>query len=272
MKKIISLGLIFGVGLALAGCQKNSNDIYKNDIIIPTTTQDAQTPQTDEVVDAFEIELEVATDTNKTATETTQSETIVEEDKAAASTTKTTDNEDEEQIAPYSFNKCGTRWQFKEESWYPEFAEKLVNNPVLTSLEAARIVGTEDSDYKTAQEAMNDYGNLSEKNVAYICRSTGEEIAIMMINGSTDLTGGLMKYDISNKTLALAPIEPYENMYLYAFTARAGAVIPVKAGIRDDNCTYTFKVDYNFMDNSAVPVKKCTTCGNSAEVCESLID
>lgn len=272
MKKIISLGLILGVGLALAGCQKDRNDLYSNTAVVPIMPPVVQEVVTnDEAIDAFTLDLGdsvVPTDSAKTveSAETKTVETKVEE------VIKTVEAVVENDIVPYSFNKCGTRWQFKEEAWYPGFAEKLRQVPVLTNFEAARMVGAEESQYTTAQEAIDDYGTLGQTNVAYVCRSTGEEIAIMMLNGSTDTTGGLARYDIENKILALAPVEPYENMYLYSFMARAGDVIPLKAGIKDDNCTYTYKVDYNFMTNQANPVRKCSTCGDGAESCESLLE
>jgi hypothetical protein len=269
MKKILMLTIALSFVLFLSGCKDQKQDLYNNTVIPTPTTKNntvvptpltAQTksdaPVTPQVTNTNPVNSDAVVPTPATPPE--KKPDVVTEESAAI-------------ISGYAFDKCDTRWQFKTEAWYPGLVEAITSTPALTTLEAARIIAIEGSEYSSAQDAIADYGNLSETNIAHICRTSGDEMALIMINGSTDITGGMARYDMASNTFEVATIDPYYPMHLYSFTARAGDVIPLRAGYREDECLSTFKVDYNFVTNQAVPVRQCKTCGAESEICTSLI-
>ena len=178
----------------------------------------------------------------------------------------------EETETVYVFNSCGTRWQFKEAEWYPTFVNKLITTPKLTNAQGRVIFENNRETYSALSEVLNEYGMLREMNVAYICADNTNGLALIMLNGNTQEGGGMMRYDFATKKLAKATQSPAVGFHIHQFGPRAGEVIVMPSGLRTDECTSTFKVDYDFVANTLTPIRECKTCGNEAEVCSKLLE
>jgi len=139
------------------------------------------------------------------------------------------------------FEKCDTRWQFKSADWYEDFRDQVVDNTT-----------------------------ANEKNIASICISIDETLAVAMLNGNVQETGGVVRYQIDTKTLEKATLTKDISAHLYRFNARVGTTIPMTGGLPKAKCDVRHRFNYEFALNTLKPLEECTQCAGEAEVCELL--
>lgn len=221
----------FLVALLFLGCENNPQKVADKAVQIKSP-QRIENSQSDLLLEEEYLTSKNLIDTNQF--KKSSEKVVVREKPKTASTVLT--------FTPgLSFPACKSRWQFKSADWYKAFRDQV-----------------------------KELEGVSEKNIALICESADKSLIVGMLNGNIQETGGIVRYQVQKDTLEEARFTKDISLHLHEFKGRVENVIPVIGGIRDDKCTHTFRMNYDFLANEVRPSVKCSTCGKETEKCESL--